>query len=113
MPRSVFSMRVAVASAGGAAFATVTFTGADVVVLPAASRATAVSVCGPSITVVVSQLTEYGEMVSGRPSCTPSTKNVTAATPLSSPALALTGTVPNTVAPLVGDVIDTVGALES
>ena len=57
-------MRVAVASAGGAAFATMTVTGADVVVLPAASRATAVSVCDPSATVVVFQLIPYGEMVS-------------------------------------------------
>src|SRR5436190_919888 len=113
MPRLVFSMRVAVASAGGAALATITLTGADVVVLPAASRATAVNACDPSATVVVFQLIEYGEMVSATSTCTPSTKNVTAATPLSSSALALNGTVANTVVPLPGVVTDTDGAVVS
>src|SRR5919109_4488615 len=37
---------------GGATFETVTVTGADVVELPAASRATAVSVCEPFVAVV-------------------------------------------------------------
>src|SRR5688572_1970168 len=113
MPRSVFSMRVAVANAGGAAFATVTVTGADVLLLPVASRAIAVSVCCPSATSDVFQLTPKGEIVSGDPSGPPSTKKVTAATPVSSEALALTGTVPDTVAPPVGDVIVTAGALVS
>ena len=38
--------------------------GADDFVFPAPSRATAVSVCGPSPTVVVFQLTEYGTVLS-------------------------------------------------
>ena len=78
--RSVSSTRVAVEGGGGAAFDTVTVTPADVVVLPAASRATAVSVCDPSVTVVVSQLIEYGDIVSAAPTCTPSTKNRTPTT---------------------------------
>src|SRR5436190_949428 len=44
----------------GAALLTVTVTGADVVLLPAASRATAVKVCVPFVTVAEFQLTEYG-----------------------------------------------------
>src|SRR4051812_7097665 len=44
--------------AGGALLSTVEVTGADVVLLPAASRATAVSACGPAAAAVVSQLTE-------------------------------------------------------
>ena len=60
MPESVFSTRVnAAALAGGIPpFETLTATAADVAVLPAISRATAVSVCDPSATVVVSQLME-------------------------------------------------------
>ena len=50
-----------------ALLATVTVTVADVVVLPAASRATAVSVCEPLLAVVVSHETEYGAVVSSEP----------------------------------------------
>ena len=46
-----------VVSAGGA-FDTVTLTGDEVVLLPAASRAVAVRVCEPLPTVVVFQATE-------------------------------------------------------
>src|SRR5687768_11664209 len=113
MPRWLFSTRVAVDSWGGAEFETVTVTGADVRVLPAASRAVAVRVCAPSATLDVVQLTLNGEIVSADPSGVPSTKKVTAATPVSSEALAVTGTVPDTVVPPLGDVIVTAGALAS
>jgi hypothetical protein len=58
-------------------------------------------------------LTLNGEIVSGDPSGVPSTKKVTAATPVSSEALAVTGTVPDTVVPPLGDVIVTAGAVAS
>src|ERR1700693_3315968 len=44
------------------ALLTVTLTAAEVVVLPAASRATAVSVCAPLVAVVLFQVIEYGEV---------------------------------------------------
>src|SRR5687768_15740619 len=113
MPRWLFSMRVAVDSVGGAELATVTVTGADVLVLPAVSRAVAVRVCDPSAKPDVVQLTLNGETVSGDPSCVPSTKKVTAATPVSSETLVVMGTVPDTDDPPLGDVIVTAGALAS
>ena len=64
----MFSKRVADVGA----LETVTVTGEEVAVLAAASRATAVSVCAPSASVVVSQATEYGDVVSSAPICTPS-----------------------------------------
>ena len=48
----------AVMATVGGVLSTVTATAAEVVVLPAASRATAVRVCEPSATLVVSQATE-------------------------------------------------------
>ena len=57
-------------------FDTVTVTGEDVAVLLfAASRAAAVSVCGPFATPVVSQLIEYGADVSSAPRLAPSSLN--------------------------------------
>ena len=56
---------------------TVTVTGADDTVLPAASRATARSVCGPA---AANTCTPYGLDVSSAPTLTPSTWNCTAAT---------------------------------
>jgi hypothetical protein len=44
----------------GAALSTFTETEVDVVVLPAASRATAVKVCVPLVAVVVFHVEEYG-----------------------------------------------------
>ena len=81
--------------------------------LPAASRATAVSVCVPLVAVAVFQLTEYGLVVSSAPRFTPSSRNCTPTTPTLSEALAETVTVPVTVAPLAGAVIETVGAVVS
>src|SRR6266850_1105413 len=111
--KSVSSMRVAVAITGGGAWDTVTVTAADVAVLPAPSRAIDVRMCDPSETVVVSQLIEYGATVSSAPICTPSAKNRTPATPMLSPAPAVTGTAPDTVVPVLGVVIVTVGGVVS
>jgi hypothetical protein len=94
-------------------FETVTDTGADVVVLPAASEAVAVNVYVPFATVVVSQLIAYGAVVSAAPRFAPFSLNCTAVTPTLSLAVALTVTVPDTVAPLAGAVTDTVGGVVS
>src|SRR6185295_1814733 len=89
---------------------TVTVTAADVVVLPAASRATAVSVCVPLTTEVVFQVWLYVLAVSSAPRFAPSTLNWTPTTPTLSAAVAETETaLPETVAPAVGAVTDTVG----
>src|SRR5436309_14550826 len=63
---------VPAAGGGGVVFAVVTVTDVAVAVLPAASRATAVSVCDPFATVVESQLIEYGAAVSSTPRLAPS-----------------------------------------
>src|SRR5439155_327802 len=93
--------------------ATVIVTGAEVVRLPAASRATAARVCGPLTAVVVSIEIEYGATVSSAPTLAPSTLNWTPATPTLSAALADTVIVPETVAPFAGEVMLTVGAVVS
>src|SRR6478609_2760885 len=92
---------------------TVTVTVADVVLLPAASRATAVSAWLPFVTALVSHEAEYGDVVSSDPRLVPSTLNCTPTTPTLSAALADTDTVPCTEAPPAGAVIDTVGAVVS
>src|SRR5712664_4186468 len=91
---------------------TVTVTGAEVVRLPAASRATAVRVCEPLLAEVVFQETEQGAAVTSTP-LTPSSWNCTPATPTLSEALALTVIVPETLAPEAGEVMLTVGAVAS
>src|SRR5437773_12530181 len=78
---------------------TVTVTAAEVVRLPAASRATADSVCEPLLAVVVFQETEYGPAASSTPRLAPSSRNCTPTTPMLSAALAVTLAVPPTVAP--------------
>src|SRR5215216_2185899 len=86
---------------------------ADVCELPATSLATATSVCWPALTFFVFQDTVYGapDLVAMR---TPSTKKLTCATPEpESPELAVSLTVPVTVAPFVGEVMATVGAVVS
>ena len=103
----------AATSPPAATFATVAATAADVVWLPAASRARAVSVCEPLAVAVVFQLTEYGAVVSSAPSATPSSRNCTPATPTLSDAVAETVTVPDTVLPAAGAVTDAVGAVVS
>src|SRR5439155_13299155 len=95
------------------AFETVTVTAADVVVLPAASRARAVSVWLPLLAVVVFHETEYGAAVSSAPRLLPSNRNWTPATPTLSLALADTATVPATATLLLGLVRETVGGVVS
>ena len=84
----------------GAALVTVTVTaGLEVVVLPAASRATAVTVWVPLATVVEFHDTEYGAVVSSAPTLVPSTLNWTPATPTLSAALAVKFTADPTPSP--------------
>src|SRR5262249_44185789 len=95
---------------GGATLDTVTATGLDVNCSPSTFRATAVSVCEPLLAVVVSHETEYGALVSAAPRLAPSSRNWTlwAVRRPMIVALALTGTVPETVDPLTGEVIVTI-----
>src|SRR4051812_3527509 len=81
--------------------------------LPAASRAIAVSECGPFATVLVFHSVEYGADVSSAPSDTPSICNWTPTTPTASAALAVTATDPDTVDCAAGAVICTSGAVVS
>ena len=92
---------------------TVTVTVVDSVWLPAASRATAVMVCEPSLTEAVFQGIEYGALVSSAPKLTLSILNCTPTTPTLSEALALKLVVPETLAPETGDVMLTVGGVVS
>src|SRR5215467_12037822 len=59
------------------ALLTVTDTVVEVPRLPAASRAWAVRLCGPSVVVVVFQLALYGAVVTSAPRLAPSTLNWT------------------------------------
>jgi hypothetical protein len=89
---------------------TVTVTEFDVHRKPRRSRATAVKVCDPVLELVVFQETEYGAVVSSAPRLVPSSLNWTPAT-VREPmivTLALTGIVPPTVEPEVGDIIVTI-----
>jgi hypothetical protein len=92
---------------------TVTVTAVEVVRLPAASRARAVSVWAPLAAVVVFQDTLYGAVVSSVPKGAPSSRNCTPATPTLSEASAVTATVPATVAPPAGLVTLTAGGVAS
>jgi hypothetical protein len=94
-------------------FETVTTTAADVVVFPAASRATAVIVWLPFATVVVSHETLNGVPRSSAPILTPSRLNWTPTTPTLSVAFADTVIVPETVAPFTGAVTEIVGGVIS
>src|SRR5205814_1766933 len=94
------------------AFAIVTDTGSDVALLPAASRATAVSECGPFASDPVLHVTLYGEEVSSAPMGVVPSRNDTPTTPTLSLALAETSTLPDTLPP-AGAVIETVGAIVS
>src|SRR5216117_237239 len=99
---------------GGALLATVTVTGAEGVLLPAASRAIAVILCEPSLAVAVFHETEYGAVVaSALPLIPSSSRNCTPTTPTLSEALAVTVTVADTVWPLPGEVMLTVGGVVS
>ena len=61
----------------------------------------------------VSQETEYGAEVSSVPMSAPFRLNCTPATPTLSEAVAETATVPETICPWVGEVIETVGGVVS
>lgn len=99
-----------VVSGGGGALLTVTVMLELIVILPAASWAMAVRVWLPLLSVVVSQTVEYGAVVSSAPWLPPSIVNWTPATPTLSLAVAVIETLlPDTVAPLVGAVRETVG----
>jgi len=98
----------------GIVLLTVTETDAEVVWLPAASRATAVSVWLPFVTDVVFQETENGAEVFSAPKFVPSSLNWTPTTPTLSEAVAKTVIeLPETVLPDAGAVIDTVGGVVS
>src|SRR5206468_12674023 len=95
----------------GRPFDTVTVTGTLVPTLLATSKAWAVRVCDPLVAVAVSQMIEYGGVVSGPPRATPSSLNWTVVTPTLSEAVADTITAePDTVAPSPGAVRTIVGA---
>ena len=104
---------VGVGEGVGATLLTVTETFAAFAVFPAASRAVAESVCDPSETPVVSQEMPYREVVSSLPKFTPSSLNCTPETPTPSEADAETVTEPETVAPELGEEIETVGGVVS
>src|SRR5438034_338395 len=92
----------------------VTVLAVDVVVLPAASRATAVRVWLPLAVAVVFHDRLYGLAGSSAPRLTPSNLNWTPRTPTLSVAVAVTVTaLPDTVAPVAGVVIATVGGVVS
>src|SRR5579872_78865 len=116
MPQSVITVRPdgSFGHSDATALLTVTATGADVVLLPAASRATAVSVCAPLATVVVSQTTDGDAALASLPRLAPSSWNCTPTTPTLSVAFAETTTLePDTLLPFDGDVIATVGGVVS
>ena len=62
---------------------------------------------------MVSHEIEYGKVVSSAPKFAQSNLNCTPTTPTLSDAVAETVIVPLTVAPVVWEVIDTVGAIKS
>src|SRR5712691_1859968 len=93
---------------------TVTVTARAAVVLPALSRATAVSAWVPLAAVVEFHAMEYGLTVSSAPRLTPSSLNCTPATAVSSAAVAEIVTLgPDTVERSAGVDIETVGAVVS
>jgi hypothetical protein len=98
---------------GGGVLATVTITLALVALLPAASLATALSVCEPLLAVVVFHDAEYGDEVSRLPRLAPSTRNCTLATATLSEAFAVIVMVPVTPDPFTGEEMDIVGGVVS
>src|SRR3954451_20808188 len=93
-------------------FETVTLTVA-VVRLPAASRATAESVCAAFEVLEESQVKVYGGVARSAPSVVPSSWNWTPTTPTLSDAVADTVIAPVTVAWSAGAVTETTGAAVS
>src|SRR4029450_10884545 len=113
VPATVLPDAGAVIAIVGAMLSTVTATLAEVVTLPAASRATADTVCGPLAADAVFHGTEYGAVVSSAPTLAPSTLNCTPVTPTLSVAVAEMAVVPAIVAPGAGDVTATAGGVVS
>jgi hypothetical protein len=104
---------VVVAGGGGTVFATRTDTGDDVATFPAASRETARMVVVPFVDDAVFHVNSYGALTSSGPNWTPFRKNRTPETPTLSEEDAVTVTIPETVEPLVGAVMATVGGVVS
>src|SRR5262245_33240731 len=94
-------------------FPTVTEIDFDVATFPLVSVAMAVITCDPSATVVVSQLTEYGDALSAEQRSPPSIWNCTLATAWLSLASAVTATAPATVESALGAVMATEGGVVS
>ena len=90
-----------------------TVTDEEVVVFPAASRAVGVIVYEPLGTVVVSQESEKGAVVSSAPKFFPFSWNWMPTTPILSVAVATISTVPERVLPLVGAVRNMDGGVMS
>ena len=90
------SLSIPSVAGGGALLSTVTLTPADVPVLPAASEASAVTVCDPALAVRVSHEAWKGGAVTGAPTAWPSTLNCTRVTPTLSDAVAPSWTMPLT-----------------
>ena len=84
-----------------------------VAVFPDVSVARALIVWVPFVAVVVSQVTENGELVTGVPSGAPSSSSCTLAIATLSAAFAVTGTDPLTVWPSVGVMTSRVGGCVS
>ena len=111
--RLVGTVGSVVSGGGVVVLETVTVIAKEVRVLPAASRATAVIVCVPFVASVVFQVPEYGAVVSSLPRLMPSTLNWTPTTPTLSWALATRVILPETVEPVRGAVMLTVGNVVS
>ena len=98
----------------GGWLSTTTLIVADVVWLPAPSRACADSTCAPLLAVVVFQTVENGDAVSSAPRLAPSRRNCTPETLTLSDAVALTVTdAPPTAALFAGALTETVGGVVS
>src|SRR5262249_24383970 len=81
---------------------TVTVTVAEVPALPAASKAFDTMVCAPFVKFVVTKLKEIEVALVLLATALPSIKSCICVTPTLSEAVAVTVTVPDTVAPLAG-----------
>src|SRR5262249_55874157 len=92
---------------------TVTVAGFEGAVLPAPSRARAVSACSPLATAGVAQESPEGAGVSSAPRAFPSSMNWTPAIPLASLAFAASAVVPERVSPSVGAISETEGGVVS
>src|SRR5437660_93837 len=86
---------------------------AEAPTLPAASKALATRVCDPLATVAVDQLKESEVELVLEATCVPSMNSCIWVTPTLSEAEAFTTTVPETVAPLTGELMETVGGVVS